>query len=298
MSIQYFTFAENEPFQLSSGKTLSPVVLVYETWGKLNDKKSNAVLIFHSFSGTSHAASNSQDDPDDEGWWEEYIGPGKAFDTEKYFIICANVIGGCNGSTGPMSINPATGEPYALKFPVITIHDMVAAQEKLVRHLGIERLLSVAGGSMGGMQALEWSVAFPEISQSIICLAATHYQSAQGIAFNQVGRQAIYQDQNWNKGDYYGKTPPSMGLALARMIGFITYLSERKMHEKFGRKLQEKDALSFAFESEFQVETYLRHQGVKFVARFDANAYLYLTKAIDYFDLKLDYGAENSCGRF
>jgi len=219
-----------------------------------------------------------------------YVGPGKPFDTDNYFIICSNVIGGCNGSTGPSSINPETGKPYGLDFPMVTIHDMVNCQWHLIQHLGIDRLLSIAGGSMGGMQALKWSIMYPDMVGSVISIATSASLSAQGIALNEVGRQAIMNDPNWNGGNYYGSKGPDAGLSLARMIGHITYLSEKHMHEKFGRRYKDEDPTITRFDNVFMVESYLHYQGTKFVDRFDANTYLYITKAIDYFDLKKDYG--------
>jgi len=286
----YYTFAE-PPDQLTlvSGKSLSPVTLAYETYGTLNGDATNAILILHALSGTAHAAGYHSRNDQYAGWWDDYIGPGKAFDTEKYFVICSNVIGGCNGSTGPSSINPETGKEYALDFPVVTIQDMVNAQRPLIDHLGISKLLAVSGGSMGGMQALQWAISFPEMVQSVIAIATASSLSAQGIAFNEVGRQAIFRDPNFNNGDYYAGNPPVSGLSLARMIAHITYLSDRIMHEKFGRRLQNKDLFSFKFDTEFMVENYLHAKGLKFVSRFDANSYLYITKAIDYFDLKFEH---------
>jgi homoserine O-acetyltransferase/O-succinyltransferase len=289
--LKQYTFADETPFKLVCGRALSPVTIAYETWGELNADGSNAILLFHAFTGSSHAATHF--DGDTEGWWERYVGPGKPFDTARYFIICANTLGSCYGTTGPSSMNPNGNAPYGLEFPFITIKDMVHATAELVKHLGITRLLAVAGGSMGGMEAVEWSLEFPDAAGACICIAATHSQSAQAIAFHQVGRQAIIQDPNWNMGEYYGSEVPRHGLSLARMIGHITYLSEKKMHEKFGRKLQDKDELDFVLDQEFQVESYLRYQGYKFVERFDANTYLYLTRAMDYFDVRLDHGDGN-----
>jgi homoserine O-acetyltransferase/O-succinyltransferase len=294
----YHTIAETKPLQLASGKTLSPVTIAYETYGTLNAAKDNAVLLLHALSGTAHAAGyNSADDPY-PGWWDIFVGPGKPYDTDKYFIICSNVIGSCVGSTGPSSVNPETGKPFGLDFPLITIGDMVEAQRHLLDHLGIYRLLSVAGGSMGGMQALDWAIRYPDRLRSAVVLAVSHSQTALGIAFNEVGRQAIFRDPNWNNGNYYNAQIPQSGLSLARMIGHITYLSEKKMHEKFGRRLQDRDELRYDFNYEFQVESYLHHQGIKFVNRFDANSYLYLTKALDYFDLKMDHGRGNLMNAF
>lgn len=290
VTTDYYTFGEPpEEISLACGKKLGPVTLAYETYGELNETKSNAVLILHALSGSAHAAGYNSLDDTYPGWWDNYIGPGKPFDTDKYFIICSNVIGGCSGSTGPASIDPETGEEYRLDFPIITIQDMVNTQRYLVEYLGIKKLLAVSGGSMGGMQALQWAISYPDMVQSVIAIATASSLSAQGIAFNEVGRQAIFKDPNFNNGDYYHSKKPDDGLALARMIAHITYLSEKLMHEKFGRRLQNSELFSFNFESEFMIESYLHHQGIKFVARFDANSYLYITKAMDYFDLKADY---------
>ncbi|HXK65536.1 MAG TPA: homoserine O-acetyltransferase, partial [Spirochaetota bacterium] len=277
---QYYTFAEPpDEMVLASGKKLGPITLAYETYGTLNESKSNAILILHALSGSAHAAGYHTEADAYPGWWDHYIGPDKAFDTSKYFVICSNVIGGCSGSTGPSSVNPHTGKEYALDFPIVTIQDMVNAQRHLLDYLGIEKLLAVAGGSMGGMQALQWSISYPDRVQSVIAIATAASLSAQGIAFHEVGRQAIMRDPNWNNGDYYHATSPSNGLSLARMIGHITYLSEKLMHEKFGRRLQQADIFKFQFDLEFEVESYLHHKGNDFVQRFDANSYLYLTKA-------------------
>ncbi len=291
VSTEYFTFAgPAEPFKLLCGRTIGPVTIAYETYGELNADKSNAILIAHALSGNAHAAGYHSHEDRYPGWWDEYIGPGKAFDTDRYFVICSNVIGGCDGSTGPSSIDPPTGKPYGLSFPMVTVRDMVNAQWHLVRHLGIDSLLAVAGGSMGGMQALKWSILYPGMVRSVIAIATSASVSAQAIAFNEVGRQAIFKDPAWNKGDYYGMQAPDSGLSLARMIGHITYMSETLMHEKFGRRLQESAVSDFDFNREFLVETYLHHQGFKFVNRFDANSYIYITKAIDFFDLAKDHG--------
>src|SRR5579885_1181661 len=268
---------------LDCGVTLLDVDVAYETYGTLNSTASNAILILHAFSGDAHAAGISKE-TGQPGWWASMIGPGLAFDTDKYFIISSNVLGGCRGTTGPGSIDPTTGQRYAMRFPVITIGDMVRLQKLLIEHLGIERLLAVAGGSMGGMQALEWTVAYPEAVVSAIPIATTARHSAQQIAFNEVGRQAIMADPDWNGGNYYGKKPPARGLAVARMVGHITYMSDDSMREKFGRRLRN-DGFSFNFEIDFEVESYLRYRGAQFVDRFDANSYLYITKAMDYFDL-------------
>jgi homoserine O-acetyltransferase len=278
---QHVTF---DAIPLDCGVTLAPVDVAYETYGKLNAAKSNAILILHALSGDAHAAGVSQE-TGKPGWWDSMIGPGKAFDTEKYFVICSNILGGCRGTTGPSSINPETGRPYALSFPVITIRDMVRLQKMLIDHLGIERLLTVSGGSMGGMQVLEWAVSYPDMVASAIPIATTARHSAQQIAFNEVGRQAIMADPDWNQGDYYGTKPPARGLAVARMVGHITYMSDESMREKFGRRLREKEKYGFDFSIDFEVESYLRYRGTQFVDRFDANSYLYITKAMDYFDL-------------
>jgi len=274
----------SSPLVLESEETLPSVTVAYETYGKLNRTKSNAILVCHALSGDAHAAGYHEGDAK-PGWWDAIIGHGKALDTSRYFVICSNVIGGCKGSTGPMSTNPATGKPYGVTFPVITIRDMVKAQKLLIDHLGITRLYAIAGGSMGGMQALQWAVDFPDRMKKVIVIAATGSSTPQQIAFNEVGRKAIVSDPDWNNGDYYKMAPPVHGLALARMVGHITYLSNESMHEKFGRALQGRDRIGFGFSTDFKVESYLHHQGDTFTKRFDANSYLYITKAIDYFDL-------------
>ncbi len=290
---KYFTFAEppNE-MPLESGEKLGPITLAYETYGALNERRDNAILIAHALSGDSHAAGFYSEQDKKPGWWDFMIGPGRAIDTNKYFVICSNTIAGCQGSTGPSSINPATGKHYNLSFPVITIGDMVRAQMHLIDRLGIEKLLSVIGGSMGGMQVLQWMIAHPDRMASAIPHATTTRLDAQGIAFQEVGRQAIYADPNWHAGNYldFG-VAPEQGLAVARMLAHITYLSEEAMHQKFGRKLREKEHYGYDFSLDFEVESYLRYQGSTFVQRFDANSYLYISKAIDYFDLKQDWGS-------
>ncbi len=275
---------------LDSGATLAPVEVAYESYGKLNAARSNAILVLHAFSGDAHAAGISPE-TGQPGWWDNMLGPGKAFDTNQYFVICSNVLGGCRGTTGPSSLNPATGCPYAMKFPVITISDMVRLQKMLIDQLEISRLLAVTGGSMGGMQALEWAVAYPDRVVAAIPIATTTRHSAQQIAFNEVGRQAIMADPDWNGGDYYGKQPPARGLAVARMVGHITYMSDVSMREKFGRRLRGKQTFGFGFDVDFEVESYLRYRGTQFVGRFDANSYLYITKAMDYFDLTNGHGS-------
>src|SRR6266436_328358 len=273
-----------ESISLDNGTTLGPEDVAYETYGELNAKKTNAIMVLHAFSGDAHAAGISAE-TGKPGWWDNMIGPGKAFDTNRYFVICSNVLGGCRGTTGPASINPATNVPYAMAFPVITVGDMVRLQRMLIDWFGIRRLLAVSGGSMGGMQALEWAVAYPDRVVTAIPIATTARHSAQQIAFNEVGRQAIMADPNWNGGNYYDKQPPARGLAVARMVGHITYMSDESMREKFGRRLRGKEAFGFAFDVDFEVESYLRYRGSQFVTRFDANSYLFITKAMDYFDL-------------
>jgi homoserine O-acetyltransferase len=269
---------------LENGKKLKNVQIAYETYGKLNKENSNAILVCHALSGDAHVAGWYEGDKK-PGWWDVIIGPGKCLDTDKYFIICSNIIGGCKGSTGPASINPYTNKPYGLDFPIITIKDMVNAQKKLVNSMGIKQLFAVIGGSMGGMQVLQWCISYPEMVRSAIPIATTAYSSPQQIAFNEVGRRAIISDPRWNNGYYYESEFPDDGLALARMIAHITYLSNESMYQKFGRRLQDKEEYGFDFETDFEVENYLHYQGNSFTKRFDANSYLYISKAIDYFDL-------------
>ncbi|MBU0961307.1 MAG: homoserine O-acetyltransferase [Proteobacteria bacterium] len=285
---QFYTFAEPpDQMLLESGARLGPVTIAYETYGQMSADRDNVILITHAFSGDSHVAGYLADDKEDAkpGWWDSLVGPGKGIDTDSYFVICSNILGSCMGSTGPASINPATDKPYGLDFPMVTIGDMVAAQKALMDHLQINSLLAVIGGSVGGMQVLEWCIRYPDMVRSAVPLATTMRHSALAIAFNEVARQSIMADPNWNKGDYYGKEGPDLGLAIARMIGHVTYLSDEAMRRKFGRRLQDKRDFSFGFDADFQVESYLRYQGSKFVRRFDANALLYITKAADYFDL-------------
>ncbi|OYX36265.1 MAG: homoserine O-acetyltransferase [Caulobacterales bacterium 32-69-10] len=277
------------PLGLDSGAALEGVEIAYETYGELNSDKSNAVLVCHALTGDQHLAS-IHPVTGKPGWWDRMVGPGRPLDPERYFIICSNVLGGCMGSTGPSSINPATGEPYGLAFPVITIADMVRAQAMLVEQLGIKRLFSVIGGSMGGMQVLQWAADYPDRLFSAVSIAAAPRHSAQNIAFHEVGRQAIMADPEWKGGDYKRQgSRPQKGLAVARMAAHITYLSEPALQRKFGRELQ-RDGLSWGFDADFQVESYLRHQGSSFVDRFDANSYLYITRAMDYFDLAAGHG--------
>ena len=273
---------------LDCGEILAPVDVAYETYGELNAARSNAILILHAFSGDAHAAGISAEGGQ-PGWWDNMIGPGKGFDTDQYFVICSNVLGGCRGTTGPASIDPATGKPYGSRFPFITIADMVRLQKRLVEHLGIDRLLAVAGGSMGGMQALQWVLDYPDSVASALPIATTHRHSAQQIAFNEVGRQSIMADPDWNGGDYYGGKGPARGLSVARMVGHITYMSDESMRDKFGRK--RRIANGSADESLFEVESYLRYRGGQFVSRFDANSYLVISRAMDSFDLAEKLGS-------
>jgi len=282
-------FPAGRGLRLDSGAMLEPLEIAYKTYGQLNAEKSNAILVCHALTGDQHAAS-IHPLTGKPGWWDRVIGPGRPLDPERYFIVCSNVVGGCMGSTGPASIDAATGQPYGLAFPVITIGDMVRAQAMLVEALGIETLLAVVGGSMGGMQVLQWAGDYPEKLFSAVCIAAAAKHSAQNIAFHEVGRQAIMADPDWRGGAYeIAGVRPEKGLAVARMAAHITYLSEPALQRKFGRQLQ-RDGLSWGFDADFQVESYLRHQGAAFVDRFDANSYLYITRALDYFDLAAQHG--------
>ncbi|MBA4393304.1 MAG: homoserine O-acetyltransferase [Desulfobacca sp.] len=294
---KFFTFAEPpDELVLECGARLGPVTLTYETYGTLGEN--NVVLISHALSGDSHAAGYYAQEDSKPGWWDIMVGPGKGIDTDKYYVICSNILGSCLGTIGPSSLNPKTNQPYGLDFPVVTIGDMVSAQKQLLDHLGIKKILAVIGGSIGGMQVLEWAIRFPDLVHSAIPLATTTKHSALAIAFNEVARQAIMADPNWNGGNYYSGPKPSLGLAVARMIGHITYLSDESMRLKFGRKLQDRNDFSYNFEADFQVENYLRYQGTKFVERFDANSFLYITKAADYFDLGLQHGAGSTVRAF
>lgn len=280
----------DQPLRMDSGATIDRLQIAYQTYGSLNAAKSNAILICHALTGDQHVA-NINPVTGKPGWWETMVGPGKPIDTDRFFVICANVVGACMGTTGPASINPVNGHPYALDLPVVTIRDMVRAQAMLVDHLGIDQLLCVAGGSMGGMQVLQWAASYPERVFSAMPIATGARHSAQNIAFHEVGRQAVMADPDWRRGRYLDAgVNPAKGLAVARMAAHITYLSEGALHRKFGRNLQDRAAPTFSFDADFQVESYLRHQGVSFVERFDANSYLYLTRAMDYFDLAEDYG--------
>jgi homoserine O-acetyltransferase len=284
-----FSFGTDNPLELDSGDSLAPVTVAYQTYGELNDDKSNAVLVCHALTLDQHL-TGKHPLTGKSGWWETIVGPELPLDTDRFFIICANVLGGCQGTTGPSSLNPETGKPYGLDFPVITIGDMVRLQKRMIDHLGIQRLFCVIGGSMGGMQVLQWVANFPDSVFTAAPVATAARHSAQNIAFHEVGRQAIMADPNWHGGRYHEhNVVPRSGLAVARMAAHITYLSETSLHQKFGRNLQDRASVSFGFDADFQVESYLRHQGSTFVDRFDANAYLYITRAMDYFDLAAEY---------
>ena len=289
-SSQVVHFPTSAPLKLDCRQELAPFTVAYNTYGTLNADKSNAVLVCHALTGDQHVA-NVHPVTGKPGWWEYLVGPGRPVDTDRFFVICPNILGGCMGSTGPASINPATGKPYGLDFPVITIRDMVNAQVRLIDHLGIDQLFSVVGGSMGGMQVLEWAATHKERVFSAVPIATAAWHSAQNIAFHEVGRQAVMADPDWMQGRYFeaGKVP-SRGLAVARMAAHITYLSEEALQRKFGRSLQDRNARTFSFDADFQVESYLRYQGSTFVDRFDANSYLYITRAMDYFDLAAEHG--------
>jgi homoserine O-acetyltransferase len=300
----YVELAAGRPMALDSGESIGPFTTAYTTCGTLNADKSNAILVCHALTGDQYVLEQHPV-TGKSGWWELMVGPGKPLDTERYFIICVNVLGGCMGSTGPRDINAETGQPWGLDFPVITIGDMVRAQSLLLDHLGIEKLFCVIGGSMGAMQVLEWAARYPDRVFSAIPIAGAARHSAQNIAFHEVGRQAIMADPDWRRGNYLQEqTNPKSGLSVARMAAHITYLSETALHRKFGRRLQGREEISFGFDADFQVESYLRHQGSTFVERFDANSYLYITRAMDYFDLAAEHhgvlaGAfENTTVRF
>ena len=282
--------AQAKPLQLDSGGALVDFQIAYQTYGTLNADRSNAILVCHALTGDQHVASTNPV-TGKPGWWSEMVGSGKPIDTDRYFVICSNVVGGCMGTTGPASTNPATDRVYGLDLPVITVRDMVRAQAMLLDHLGIETLFSVAGGSLGGMQVLQWAAAYPERVFSALPLATGARHSSQNIAFHEVGRQAVMADPDWRGGRYFeAGVSPRKGLAVARMAAHITYLSEEALHRKFGRNLQDRDKPTFGFDADFQIESYLRYQGTAFVDRFDANSYLYMTRAMDYFDLAADYG--------
>ena len=278
-------FTADEPLKLAGGQNIGPFRTAYQTYGELNAAKSNAILICHALTGDQHVA-NTHPLTGKPGWWELMVGPGRPIDTDRYFVICPNILGGCMGSTGPASINPETGGAYGLDFPIVTIADMVDAQVRLIDRLGIDQLFSVVGGSMGGMQVLDWASRHGDRVYSAIPIACAAWHSSQNIAFHEVGRQAVMADPDWCEGNYLAEGRiPRRGLSVARMAAHITYLSEEALQEKFGRNLQNRDAHSFSFSADFQVESYLRHQGSSFVDRFDANSYLYITRAMDYFDL-------------
>ena len=280
----------NAPLRLDCGVELGPFTMAYQTYGELNADRSNVVLVCHALTGDQYVAS-THPVTGKPGWWHLAVGPGRTIDTERYFVICANVLGGCMGTAGPADINPANGKLWALDFPVITVADMVRAQAMLLDRLGIEEVFCVTGGSMGGMQVLQWAASYPERVYSAVPIAASARHSAQNIAFHEVGRQAILADTDWQGGDYLARgTFPGKGLAVARMAAHITYLSEVALRRKFGRKLQDRSSITYGFDADFQVESYLRHQGISFVDRFDANSYLYITRAMDYFDLAAEHG--------
>lgn len=283
--------------QLESGRLLGPIRLAYETYGKLNADRSNAVLVTHAWTGDAHAAGRHAEDDRKPGWWDDMIGPGKVLDTDRYFVVCSNVIGSCKGSTGPASLSPRTGKPYNLTFPVVMVRDMVRAQKLLLDRLGIDRLLTVIGGSMGAMQALEWGILYPEMVRSIIPIAGTGRTSPMAISLNAMARQAIFNDPMWKKGNYRPEHPPADGLALARAVGHVSFLSDASMHLKFGRRFSARDGM-FDFFGQFEVERYLEYNGNNFVERFDTNAFLYLAKALDLYDVSWNFdGREDALSR-
>ncbi|WP_425496018.1 homoserine O-acetyltransferase MetX [Opitutus terrae] len=285
-------FAHAQPFTFNSGQTLPGFTLRYETYGTLNATRDNVILICHALSGDHHCAGLHTPEDRKPGWWNNLIGPGKAVDTTKFFVVCANVLGGCQGSTGPSSTNPATNQPYGLAFPFVTIIDMVRSQKLLLDHLGINALHAVLGGSMGGMLAMQFAIEYPAYVRRVIAMATTAREGAQAIAFNEVGRQAIMQDPEWNHGDYAKGGGPRVGLAIARMMAHITYVSDASMDRKFGRRRKGNGTGgAYTFDVQFEVESYLQHQGQAFINRFDANTYLYITRALDHFDLPQVYGS-------
>lgn len=284
-------YVSTEPFVFESGQTLSGFTLRYETYGRLNTTRDNVILICHALSGDHHCAGIHSLSDRKPGWWNNLIGPGKAVDTNRYFVICSNCLGGCQGSTGPSSINPQTGNAYGITFPFVTVRDMVRAQKRLLDALGVTALYAVIGGSMGGMQVLQWGIEYPRFVRKLLPMATTARESAQGIGFNEVGRQAIMQDPEWRQGDYPRNGGPRVGLAIARMMAHITYVSDASMDRKFGRKRTAEVAPhGYTFDAQFEVESYLRYQGEIFINRFDANTYLYITRAIDHFDLAASHG--------
>ena len=284
-------FSPDRPLALDSGATLAPVEVAYETYGALDADRSNAVFVCHALTGDAHAAGH-HDDPGRAGWWDSIIGPGRPLDTDRFFVVCANLLGGCQGTTGPSSVDPSTGRPYGLRFPLMTVRDLVRVHRALVAHLGIGRLLAAIGGSLGGMQVLQWALDHPEDLGAAVVICASSRLSAQNIAFSAVAREAIMGDPHFNGGDYYGTgASPDQGLSVARMLAHITYLSEESMRSKFGRRIQDADAPRFGFDVDFQVESYLQHQGASFLKRFDANSYLYLSRVMDYYDAFADPAA-------
>lgn len=287
---EFITF--NEDLYLESGRIISPITVAYERYGEINDKKDNIILICHALTGSAHAAFSSDitTEKQSSGWWDKMIGSGKAFDTDKYHVICSNILGSCYGTTGPGSIDPKSNTPYGLRFPVITVRDMVKLQKRLMEYLGVTSIFAIAGGSLGGMQVLEWAITYPETAKNLIVISATTRLTPMAIAFNSIARQAIKSDPNYNNGDYYGNLAPRDGLAIARMAGHITYLSDMAFHKKFGRRLASQDSI-YDFDSMYEVENYLVYNGYKFTDRFDANSYLYLLKAMDIFNLSYGYGS-------
>ena len=282
---KYYSFGDpQDKFVLDNGNELGPITVAYETYGKLNEERDNVILIEHALTASAHAAGKNTPEDKNPGWWDVMIGPGKAIDTDKYFVVCSNILGSCYGTTGPSSVNSETGNPYGSSFPVISIRDIVRVQHKLLKHLGVERIRSIAGGSMGGMQAIEWALEYPDMVDSLILIATAARSSPQSIGIHKVGIQAIMDDPNWNGGNYYGSDLPEKGLAIARMLGHITYLSDGWLWEKFGRNHDDSDKLKLSLDSKFEIEKYLEYQGSKFVKRFDANSYIYIMRCIDIYD--------------
>jgi len=282
---RYYTFADlPDKFVLENGLELGPITVAYETYGTLNKTRDNVILVEHALTASSHAAGKNSPEDKNPGWWDVMIGPGKAFDTDKYFVICSNILGSCYGTTGPSSVNSQTGKPYGSSFPVVSIRDIVRVQYQLLRHLGVERIRSIAGGSMGGMQAVEWALQYPDMVDSLLLIATAARSSPQSIAMHKVGIQAIMNDLNWNGGDYYGNDLPEKGLSIARMLGHITYLSDGWLWEKFGRKHDDSVKIKSSLDSKFEIEKYLEYQGSKFVKRFDANSYIYIMRCLDLYD--------------
>jgi homoserine O-acetyltransferase len=287
-----YTFAHPpKKFTLENGQELGPITIAYEAYGELNENRDNVILIEHALTANAHAAGRHSPEDKYPGWWDVMIGPGKAFDTSKYFVICTNILGSCYGSTGPSSINPETGKPYGLSFPLVTIRDMVSTQRELIDHLEINRIRTITGGSMGGMQAIEWALLYPQLVDSIILIATAARSTPQSIAMHKVGLRAIMDDPNWDGGNYYGKEPPNKGLAIARMLGHITYLSDGLLWEKFGRSHNDPSTMKVRLDSKFEIENYLLYQGSKFVQRFDANSYIYLMRSIDLYDAEEGYNS-------